>query len=170
MSDAQLFVDGAAKQMRRIAGRVRPIRHVSVWIYTGLLLFILLACFFAPLPYDPLKPGVGEPLKAPNAHNWFGTDTIGRDIFSRTVAAGRLDLPLALGGTALALVLGVAIGLFVSTKNKWSERVMRGVDAFQAFPLLVLAMALVALAGNRFSMVVFAIALIFAPTFIRLVR
>ncbi len=72
--------------------------------------------------------------------------------------------------TAISMVLGVPLGLLASTKNKWSERLMRGLDTFQAFPLLVLAIAIVSLTGNNLKNVVVAIGLINTPRFMRLVR
>lgn len=157
---------------KRVVGQGwRIVRHGNRAALLGslALLLILLAGFVAPLPHDPKAFSLAS-LHAPSSTYWFGTDTLGRDIFSRVVRASSLDLPLALLGTLASLVVGVAVGLLVSGKNRASEWVMRGLDVFMAFPLLVLAIALVTLAGNHTYMVIVVIAIIFFPRFTRLVR
>ncbi len=136
----------------------------------GVILLLLAASFLAPLPHDPLVPDATSTLQAPSAEHWFGTDRTGFDVFSRTIRAARLDLALALSGMLISLVVGVPLGLAASVKNRWSERLMRALDTFQAFPLLVLAIAIVSLTGNNLRNVVLAIALINTPRFMRLVR
>lgn len=144
--------------------------HLGIVTGVTVLLAILLAAFVAPLPYDPFRPDPTSGLLPPSADHWFGTDQSGFDVFSRTIAAGRLDLPLALVATAVSMLIGVPIGLLASSKGRWDEVVMRGLDVFQAFPLLVLAIVIVALTGNNLRNVVVAIVLINAPRFIRLTR
>jgi peptide/nickel transport system permease protein len=133
-------------------------------------MLMLLAGFFLPLPYHPNATDVDALARAPSADHWFGTDVSGRDVFSRVVTSARRDLPLSLAGTSLALAIGVPLGLIASAKGRWGERLMRVLDAFQAFPLLVLAVAIVTLTGNQVQNVVLAIALVNAPRFMRLVR
>jgi peptide/nickel transport system permease protein len=134
------------------------------------IVVLLLWSLFGPLPYDPRATDGSASLHPPSGDHWFGTDGTGGDIFSRVIDAARIDLSLALAGTAVALLLGVPLGLAASTKGKGSERLMRGLDAFQAFPLLILALALVSLSGNRVYMVVVAIALLNIPRYMRLLR
>ena len=145
-------------------------RNKGVAVAGSVLLIMLLAGLFAPLPFDPVKPNPSETLASPSTTYWFGTDRSGLDIFSRTIVAAKLDLPLAISGALLSLVIGVPLGLGASTKTRWAERFMRGLDAFQAFPLLVLAIVIVALTGNNLRNIVVAIALINVPRFIRLTR
>lgn len=144
--------------------------HIRLLLGAGLLILMILAAFFAPLPYDPVTPNVDVIAQPPSSAHWFGTDLTGSDVFSRTIASGKRDLPLALLGTLLSLVLGVPLGLMASSKDPWGERLMRALDVFQAFPLLVLALAIVTLTGNRIQNVVVAIAIINVPRFMRLVR
>lgn len=144
--------------------------HPGVALGGLLILTYLLAGYVMPLRYDPLATSPSESLLPPGGDHWFGTDRTGADLFSRTVRAARLDLTLALSGTLLSLVIGVPLGLIVSAKGRWAERAMRVLDGFQAFPLLVLALALVSLSGNRLEMVPVAIALINIPRFMRLIR
>lgn len=134
------------------------------------IVLLLLASLFMPLPYDPRATAPLESLEPPSGDHWFGTDGAGGDVFSRVIDAARVDLSLALLGTLLSLAIGIPLGLAASTKGKGSERLVRGLDAFQAFPLLILALALVSLSGNRLYMVVVAIALINVPRYIRLLR
>jgi len=91
-------------------------------------------------------------------------------VFSRVIEAARRDLPLAFGGAIISAVIGVPLGLATTLKGRASEIIMRGLDAFQAFPLLVLAIAIVTLTGNRLEMVIFAIVLIETPRMMRLIR
>lgn len=145
-------------------------RHPGAAVGVGFIVLLLLASFFAPLPFDPRATNGSSALKGPSSVHWFGTDGAGADVFSRVIDAARIDLSLALAGTLLSLVLGVVLGLAASTKGKGSERLIRGLDAFQAFPLLILALALVTLSGNQLYMVVVAIALINIPRYMRLLR
>ena len=134
------------------------------------IVVLVLASLFAPLPYGPEETDSSSTLEGPSGSHWFGTDATGADVFSRVIDAARTDLSLALAGTALSLVAGVLLGLAASTKGKGSERLVRGLDAFQAFPLLILALALVSLSGNKLYMVVVAIGLINIPRYMRLLR
>jgi peptide/nickel transport system permease protein len=160
-------VDAGPAPFRTFLGHAR--RHSGIALGAAVLAVLLLAALFAPLPYDPRLPSSAS-LLPPSSEHWLGTDRSGFDVFSRTIAAGRLDLPLALIGTLLSLVIGVPIGLAASAKNRWSEWIMRGLDVFQAFPLLVLAIVIVSLTGNNLRTVVLALVLINAPRFVRLTR
>ena len=145
-------------------------RSPSIAIALGVLAMILLAGFFAPLPFSPTAPNPRAVLQPPSATHWFGTDTFGFDIFARTIASAARDLPLALGGTLASLLVGVPLGLLASSKGRGSERIMRGLDVFQAFPLVILAVAVVTLTGNRLENVILAIMIINVPRFMRLIR
>jgi peptide/nickel transport system permease protein len=139
---------------------------VGVAIVAG----IVVAAFLLPTPYDPSATNAFGGLQAPNPTHWFGTDTVGADVFSRTLRAGRTDLPLVIGGTALALLLGVPLGLLLSSRSRWSERAMRVLDGIQSLPLLILILAMVALSQNDPRMIIAAIAIYAAPVYIRLLR
>lgn len=153
---------------RSLLGRLRRLDWVVV-AGVGLIVAFIVVAYLVPYSSE-VDTGASRLSNQAPGKFWFGTDTLGRDVFRRTLAGARLDLPLALGGTAVSLLLGVPLGLLASQKSRWSERFMRGLDMFQAFPLLALAIVLVALAGNHLWMVVVAITLINAPRFIRLVR
>ena len=134
-----------------------------------------LACgaIFAPwiAPYDPLASGAGPALSPPSAQNWAGTDQIGRDVFSRLIWASRLDLSIALSAVAVSGALGAVIGAFSGYVGGRLDRVVgRIVDVMMAFPLFVLAMALVAALGNSAVNIVIATAVINLPFYIRVTR
>lgn len=150
---------------RRRRGR----RRLRLWVPTAILTSMLAAAYLAPLPYDPAEP-LPDTLAAPDGAHWMGTDKFGLDVFSRLVASAGVDIPLALSGMLISLVIGVLLGLAALHRGPWGERVVRALDVFQAFPLLILAIALVALMGNNIENVVVAIAIINIPRFVRLVR
>ena len=147
------------------------LRRIDPIVATGVLLIVSLIAVAYAVPYSAIDDANAhrESFVGPGKY-WLGTDSLGRDVFRRVLAGARLDLPLALGGMAVSLVLGVPLGLLASQKSRWAERFMRGLDMFQAFPLLVIAIVLVALAGNHLYMVIVAIAVINTPRFIRLIR
>ncbi|WP_181783375.1 ABC transporter permease [Pseudonocardia pini] len=152
------------RRRRRLSAKRRLV------LSAGSLGLLLACCLFLPTPYSPTDIDASSILQGPSLQHPMGTDRLGRDMLSRWLAAGRLDLPLAMGGAAIALVVGVLTGLLVSVKSVWSERAMRSLDLLQAFPLIILAMVFVSLSGNSLTMIMVAIALIFAPMFVRSVR
>ena len=139
----------------------------------ALLALIVLMAIFGPyvVPYDPLRSSATETLMPPSAAHWFGTDDLGRDVFSRVVVAARLDLLISVSAVALSLVTGSAIGLLAGFYGGWFDRISgRLIDTIMAFPLFVLAMGIVAAAGNTVANVVYATAIINLPFYARLVR
>lgn len=157
-----------ADSLRRFVKLVREQPSIGVGLATVTLL--LLAGFFLPLPYSPTRPDPINTLQSPSTTYWFGTDSDGFDVFSRTIASAARDLPLAIVGTLLSVLIGVPLGLLASTRGRWSERMMRGLDVFQSFPLVILAIVIVTLTGNRLENVVLAILIINVPRFMRLIR
>jgi peptide/nickel transport system permease protein len=106
-----------------------------------------------------------------NPPHWFGTDSSGLDIFSRTIAAPRTDMSIALLAALVSLVVGTVLGLLAGYyKNIWTEILMRTSDLMQAFPVFITAMILVALSGRNTANIIFALGLVYTPIFIRLTR
>jgi peptide/nickel transport system permease protein len=141
----------------------------------GALLFIvlILAAVFGPalVPFDPLASKTDAALQPPSAVHWFGTDSLGRDIFSRVVVATRLDLFIAVSAVALSYVFGISLGLLAGIYGGWSERIIaRTADTIMAFPLFVLAMGIVAALGNTVGNIILATAVINLPFYIRMAR
>ena len=139
-----------------------------------LLLALLLGCaVLGPslVPYDPIATNTPMALQPPSAAHWFGTDQLGRDIFSRTVVATRLDLAIAFAAVALSFAIGAVVGAVIGYFGGMVDRgVSRGVDVLMAFPLFALAMGVVAALGNSVSSIVYATAVINLPFYIRLAR
>lgn len=123
------------------------------------------------LSQDPIATDVASALLPPSATHWFGTDQLGRDVFARVVAAGRLDLGMALAAVALSLTLGAAIGAASGYRGGWPDMTAsRLTDLLTAFPLFVLAMAIAATLGGGAATVVLATAAVNLPFYLRLAR
>jgi peptide/nickel transport system permease protein len=138
----------------------------------GLFGLLVLAALAGPslVPYDPLASS-DRALAPPSALHWFGTDNLGRDVFSRVVVATRLDLGMAFAAVALVFVTGTLAGVAAGFLGGWTDRVIgRVTDTIMAFPLFVLAMGLVAAAGNTVANVVYATAIINFPIYARVAR
>ena len=139
----------------------------------SLLLLILAAALIGPyiVPYDPLATLPGQQLKPPSWQHWFGTDQLGRDIFSRVVVAARLDLMLSVAAVALSFVIGSALGSVAGYYGGWVDTVVgRVCDTIMAFPLFVLAMGIVAALGNTIENIIYATAIINLPFYARMAR
>lgn len=135
-------------------------------------LFVLMA-LVGPwiVPHDPLASNAAVALQPPSAQHWFGTDALGRDIFSRTVVATRLDLGIAVSAVALSFVIGITLGLMAGYfGGAWDLGVTRVSDTIMAFPLFVLAMGIVAALGNTVGNIVLATAVINIPFYVRVAR
>jgi peptide/nickel transport system permease protein len=122
-------------------------------------------------PYDPIATDTGRALQPPGAAHWFGTDNLGRDVFSRVLAAARLDLGIAVAAVFLSLAIGSVLGTLSGYFGGWLDRIVgRIMDTIMAFPLFVLAMGIVAALGNTVENVVYATALINLPFYTRVAR
>ncbi len=134
---------------------------------------LVLVALFGPMlvPYDPIASDVAHALEAPSAAHWAGTDQLGRDVFSRLIVAARLDLAIAASAVLLSFALGAVIGSICGYAGGRLDRAVgRFVDVLMAFPLFVLAMAMVAALGNRVENIVIATAIINLPFYIRFAR
>lgn len=156
----------------------RHVRHVLsenpvTLVAAGLFSLFVLMALFGPwlVPHDPLASSAAVALQPPSTANWFGTDALGRDIFSRTVVAARLDLGIAVCAVALSFVIGIALGLAAGYFGGWWDvGVTRMSDTIMAFPLFVLAMGIVAALGNTVGNIVLATAIINLPFYVRVAR
>ena len=132
----------------------------------------LLVIIFAPLlePHDPLEQS-GTRLAAPSAEYWFGTDTLGRDIFSRVISASRISIPSSIVLVICSSVIGSLIGAMAGYfGGKVDEVFMRLTDLVFAFPSTILAMVISAALGPSIQNAVLAVVLVSWPTYARLVR
>ena len=145
---------------------------VTLAAFSMLALFLVCA-LFGPyiVPYDPLASDTSVALQPPSAAHWFGTDSLGRDVFSRVVVATRLDLSISVAAVALSFVFGSVLGAVAGYWGGWLDAILnRILDTIMAFPLFVLAMGIVAALGNTIENIVYATAIINIPFYARLVR
>lgn len=158
-SETRLFV-------RRLLRR----RTVAFGLFV-LVLFVLLAVL-APLiaPYAPGKLSISNRLTAPNSTYFFGTDEFGRDVFSRTLYAGRLSLLVGAAVVLLASFVGIILGLLAGFFQRLDAPITRLIDAMMAFPDILLAIALVAALGPSLTTVIVALSIVYAPRLARVVR
>ena len=139
----------------------------------ALFAMILLTALIGPyvVPYDPLASDTAAALKAPSATHWFGTDQLGRDMFSRVIAATRLDVFIAIASVALVFLMGGLAGVAAGFLGGWTERIVsRIADTIMAFPLFVLAMGIVAALGNTVENIILATAIVNFPLYARVAR
>jgi len=135
------------------------------------LMVIVLAAIFAPViaPHDPLETFI--PATPPGAEHFFGTDRLGRDIFSRLLFGAQSSLMIGLGAVGLAILAGALLGSFAATSSKSvNEIIMRLMDILMAFPGIALAAVLLAAFGNSVPTIIIAIAIIYTPQLARVVR
>src|SRR5579863_578329 len=138
-----------------------------------LFVLIVLAAALGPhlVPYDPLQSDTSEALKPPSLQHLFGTDQLGRDLFSRVVVATRLDFFIAVASVALVFVMGGLAGVAAGFFGGWTDRIVgRIADTIMAFPLFVLAMGIVAALGNTVQNIVLATAIVNFPLYARIAR
>ncbi|MGN6449875.1 MAG: ABC transporter permease [Brucella intermedia] len=136
-----------------------------------LAVFAILA-LLAPwiAPYSPSKLSIVNRLKPPSEMFWFGTDEFGRDVFSRTIYAGRLSLMVGAAVVVLSAIIGVTLGLLAGFFQRLDTPIARLIDAMMAFPDILLAIALVAALGPSLATVIVALSVVYSPRLARIVR
>ena len=147
-------------------------RHPAVAVGGTLLLFMLLIAVFAPYlgTVDPTALAPARRLRPPSAEHWFGTDMLGRDLYSRVIYGARVSLLVGFSVAAFASVIGLAIGL-VAGFVRWADAVlMRVMDGLMSIPPILLAVALMALTRGSVGNVILAITIAEIPRVSRLVR
>jgi peptide/nickel transport system permease protein len=147
--------------------------HPASAIGTTLCIVFLLLALFGPhiAPYDANEQIVAAARTAPSSAHWFGTDNLGRDVFSRIVLGAREVLFLAGSGTLLAVLTGTGIGLLSGYWGGWfDEIIMRLFDSLLAIPALLLALLLIGVLGPSDNRAVLVILLVYTPIVARVVR
>ncbi|GAA2484558.1 ABC transporter permease [Winogradskya consettensis] len=137
--------------------------------------FLGLAAVAAAVPSllsgDPLAADPLHVLQAPSAAHWFGTDQLGRDVFDRVVHGARHSLAIGLAATTIAVTAGVLLGVLAGLSHRYAdEAITRGFDALSAFPLLLLALLFIAIAGPGTVSLIIAIGIATLPHYARVVR
>lgn len=139
----------------------------------GLSAFILVLAAVGPLlaPYDPLVPDPAARLLPPSPAHWFGTDHLGRDLFSRVLAGARLSIGLAVLVVLTSALVGLVVGLAAGACGRFADAaLMRLTDAFFAFPELIAALAVAGVLGGGGVEILFALAVVGWMRYARLVR
>lgn len=146
---------------------------VALWLAVGWIVLVTLLAVFAGLlpfikPYDQINPAFRQP---PSGEYWFGTDKIGRDVFSRTVYGARLSLTIGFVSITLGLFFGALLGLASGYFRGWFDRVTSiAMDIMLSFPALVLALALVSFLDPSATTVILALSILSIPPLTRIVR
>lgn len=149
--------------------RTQPTALVGAIIVTLAIVLAVVGPVIAPFDAQTAYPG--NQLQPPSVRHLMGTDSNGMDVFSRVIASPRTDLTIAILGTLGAIVLGVPLGLIAGYYRGFlSELLMRMSDIVQSFPVFLLGMALVVVTGQEIKNVVYVVATINCPIYVRLVR
>jgi ABC-type dipeptide/oligopeptide/nickel transport system permease subunit len=165
------YIAGAQKPM--VERSIPSARRILGRIVLAVLLLLILALLAAPgllAHHSPTDTGT-DVLAAPSAQHWFGTDQLGRDVFSRTIWGAQPVLLASLLGVALATVTGVAFGIAAGSSPRWLNSVlMRVIDVLLALPVLLIALILISTVGSGVGSIVIAIGVAFMPGFARVVE
>lgn len=138
-----------------------------------MLFFFMITAILGPylVPYDPLETNAKIALQPPSIEHLFGTDNLGRDVFSRVIVATRLDLTISVLAVLISFIIGSFLGTLAGYWGGWLDIFLsRILDTIMAFPLFVLAMGIVAALGNTIENIIYATAIINIPFYARLVR
>ena len=178
MTDISLSPHGAAAAKAQSNSIFRHARYVVAekpvtGVAFGLFILIALCALIGPyvVPYDPLASDTSATLASPSFKHWFGTDQLGRDIFSRVIVATRLDFTIAISSVMLVFAMGGFAGIAAGFFGGWTDRIVGRIsDTIMAFPLFVLAMGIVAALGNTVTNIVLATAIVNFPLYVRVAR
>jgi peptide/nickel transport system permease protein len=158
---------------QRAAGWARWLRRHPV-ILTGIILLgaMVLLAVASPLfaTHDPIRLNPTQRLKPPSAEHWFGTDQLGRDVYSRVIYGSQISLMVGFSVAVLSTVIGLAIGLVTGFMRRVDAVVMRIMDGLMAIPSILLAIALISLSKSSVENVIIAITIPEIPRMVRLVR
>lgn len=146
-----------------------PVTAVSATVLLLVLIVAVAATWIAPHGINDID--VPSALQGPGTAHWFGTDELGRDVFSRVLVAIAASLRVAVVSVALAAAIGVLVGVLAGYRGGWIDTVvMRVVDVMFAFPVLLLALAIVAVLGPGITTTMLAIGIVYIPIFARVAR
>lgn len=151
---------------------VSPVRAPEL-VAVALLVLVGSMALIGPflVPYDPIAADPPIALRQPSSAHLFGTDQLGRDVFSRVIVSARVDLGIAFTAVITTLLIGSALGAAAGWAGGWTDRIIsRLLDTIMAFPLFVLAVGIAAALGNSVSSVVIATVIVNLPLYARQVR
>jgi peptide/nickel transport system permease protein len=156
---------------RRIIGLARRSGTTTFGVIVVVVFGVV--ALIAPLviPYDPIAIFTDRLLQPPSAEHWFGTDGNGMDVFSRVLFATRYAFGVAVPAVTISVLIGVPLGLLTGYRGgMFDEVTVRLMDSLRVFPLIVLALAVVAATGQSLLNVILIIGILDSPVFVRLVR
>ncbi|MFL5759194.1 MAG: ABC transporter permease [Thermomicrobiales bacterium] len=161
----------------------RPRSRVTLWsgvrkqrlAMTGLIIVSIFAIIavIGPYvaPYDPIDQDIKNRLQSPNSTHWLGTDDFGRDILSRLLYGARVSFEVGAIAVGIAGSLGVVLGMIAGYRRGWVDSILvLLMDVLFAFPAILLAITIITVLGNNLTNVMIAIAIVYMPTFMRVVR
>ena len=136
------------------------------------VLLVVLAALLAPLitPVNPTTVSPADRLQGPSSDWWFGTDDLGRDVYTRAVYGARISLLVGLTVMIAAAIMGSIIGLVAGYYDRLDTPIMRVMDGMMAFPSILLAIAIMASLGPATRNVIVALSIVYTPSIARLVR
>lgn len=162
------------KESKFINHFISILRENPITFFAFLMLFFfIITAILGPylVPYDPLETNAKVALQPPSIEHLFGTDNLGRDVFSRVIVATRLDLTISVLAVLMSFIIGSFLGTLAGYWGGWLDVFLsRILDTIMAFPLFVLAMGIVAALGNTIENIIYATAIINIPFYARLVR
>lgn len=142
----------------------------------AILIFVVLVALFAPVISDkntmvPTCTCTGAPFQPPSSQFWFGTDNLGRSVYTMTVWGARISLTVGLAATAISMIIGALLGIVAGYYGGWLEKLLMGVtDWFLVLPWLALAIVLAAVLGRSLAIIIFVIGITSWPGTARIVR
>lgn len=167
MTDLSQPQTGRVSSWRLLAAN--PVTLVSAAVLLVVAVVAVGAGWIAPYGVNDID--VPSALQSPSGAHWFGTDELGRDVLSRVLAAIQASMQVAVISVALAAAVGVTLGVVAGYRGGWVDTVaMRVVDVMFAFPVLLLALAIVAILGPGMATTILAIGVVYVPIFARVAR
>lgn len=146
-----------------------PITLISVLVLVAVVIIAVIGQWIAPYGINEID--VPRALQGPSGAHWLGTDDLGRDIFSRILVATRVSIQVAVVSVLFAFVIGVTLGIVSGYVGGWVDAVlMRIVDVMFAFPVILLALAIIAILGPSVASTTLAIGVVYTPIFARVAR
>ena len=149
------------------------LRQKSAMIGLSILIFFIITAIFAPLiaTHDPRDANVTARLKGWSQEHYFGTDKVGRDIFSRIVYGSRISIKIGLVAMTFSISIGVLLGIIAGYYGGWLDNIiMRMMDMMLAMPSILLAMVIVTILGQSLTNAIIAVSIVYIPQYARILR
>ncbi|HZA12009.1 ABC transporter permease [Mycobacterium sp.] len=167
------MTDASPDQSARVASwrllLSNPVTVAGALVLVGIVIVAVTANWVTPFDVNDIN--VPNALRPPSGVHWFGTDDLGRDVLSRVLVATQASLRVAVVSVAFAVAVGVTIGMIAGYRGGWVDTLfMRGIDVMFAFPVLLLALAIVAILGPGVTTTMLAIGTVYTPIFARVAR